>query len=343
MTTAIGIDTHKATLAACAVDELGRTVGEATFANDPSGHLAFVTWARAIAPDVTVGVEGSSSFGAPFAWSVQQAGLSVREVPPHLSRVERQRTRRPGKSDPGDALAIARVTARETNLPPVRLPDRTNDLRLLLEAREDLVAESTRTRNRVHAHLLTLVPGYGGTVANLVAARNRTAAGRLLRGINGVQAGLARGLLARLVRLEREIKELTSRIRLLVAGHPLLRLPGAGAITVARLVAEAGDVHRFRTADAFAALAGVAPVPASSGQIQRMRLNRGGNRQLNRAFYTIAVSQSRFHPPAKAYIARRIEADGKTWREAIRALKRQLVRPVFRLLIEGSQAQWQAA
>jgi transposase len=126
---------------------------------------------------------------------------------------------------------------------------------------------------------------------------------------------------------------------MLVAGHPLLGLPGAGPITVARLMAEVGDVHRFRSADALAALAGVAPIPASSGQIQRMRLNRGGNRQLNRAFYVIAVTQSRFHPPAKAYITRRIEADGKTWREAIRALKRQLVRPVFRLLLEGSGVQ----
>jgi hypothetical protein len=74
-----------------------------------------------------------------------------------------------------------------------------------------------------------------------------------------------------------------------------------------------------------------------------MRLNRGGNRQLNRAFYVIAVTQSRFHPPAKAYVTRRIEADGKTWREAIRALKRRLVRPVFRLLLEGSGVQLAAA
>lgn len=343
MMTAIGIDTHKATLAACAVDNLGRALGEATFANSPAGHVAFIAWARSVAADVTVGVEGSSSFGAPFAWSVQRAGFEVREVPPHLSRVERQRTRRPGKSDPGDALAIARVTARETNLPPVRLPDRTNDLRLLLEAREDLVAESTRTRNRVHAHLLTLVPGYGGTVANLVAARNRTLAGRLIRGVGGVQAELARAQLGRLARLEREVKAFTQRVNAHVDGHPLLALPGAGAITVARLIAEVGDVRRFRSADALAALAGVAPVPASSGQIQRMRLNRGGNRQLNRALYVIAVSQSRFHPPAKAYVTRRMEIDGKTWREAIRALKRLLVRPVFRLLIEGSAAQMVAA
>ncbi len=78
--TAIGIDTHKATLAACAVDELGRAVGEATFANDPAGHVAFIAWARSIDPLATIGVEGSSSFGAPLAWTVHHAGLSVREV-----------------------------------------------------------------------------------------------------------------------------------------------------------------------------------------------------------------------------------------------------------------------
>ena len=101
-----------------------------------------------------------------------------------------------------------------------------------------------------------------------------------------------------------------------------------------RTDAETGDVGRFRSPDAFAALAGVAPIPASSGQIQRVRLSRGGNRQLNRAFYVIALTQVWHHPPAKAYVARK-RAEGKTWREAIRCLKRQLVRPVFRLLQEG--------
>jgi len=101
------------------------------------------------------------------------------------------------------------------------------------------------------------------------------------------------------------------------------------------LIGEVGDIRRFRSADAFAALAGVAPIPASSGQTQRMRLNRGGNRQLNRALYTIALSQAFHHPPAKAYIARK-RAEGKTWREALRALKRQLVRTVFSLLQAGA-------
>ena len=341
--TAIGVDTHKATLAACAIDDLGRAIDESTFDNNPAGHVAFIAWARLVAPGATIGVEGSSSFGAPLARAVQAAGLCVREVPPHLSRFERRRTRRPGKSDPGDALAIARVTGRETNLPPIRVPDRTSEIRLLLEAREDLIGEASRARNRLHAHLRILVPGYGGTVANLVAARHRTTVRRLLRGNATLQAELARSLLDRLPRLERECAVLTHRIEVHVEGHPLLALPGAGPITVARLIGEAGDIRRFRTPDAFAALAGVAPIPASSGQVQRMRLNRGGNRQLNRALHVIAVTQARFHPPAKAYVTRRMEVDGKTWREAIRALKRQLVRPVFRLLVEGSEVRSEAA
>ena len=334
----IGVDTHKATLAACAVDELGAAVAEASFANDPAGHRAFIAWARSVAPGGMVGIEGSSSFGAPLARVAQADGLEVREVPPHLSRAERRRTHRPGKSDPGDALAIARVTARERDLPPIRLPDRTSELRLLLEAREDLVTEATRVRNRLHAHLRVLVPGYGGAVTNLVTMRHRTTVGRLLRGDPSVQAELARTLLARLARLATETAQLTSRIEALVGDHPLLRLPGAGALTAARLIAEVGDVRRFRSPDALAALAGVAPIPASSGQIQRMRLNRGGNRRLNRAFYVIAIAQSRWHPEAQAYVARRIEIDGKSWREAIRALKRRLVRPVYHLLIEGSRS-----
>jgi hypothetical protein len=123
--TAIGIDTHKATLAACAVDELGRVISEATFANDPTGHGAFITWARKVAPEATVGIEGSSSFGAPLARSAQAAGLAVREVPPHLSRVERQRTRRPGCRDSTPRLRWQSPLAGRsgTSLPAERIRD----------------------------------------------------------------------------------------------------------------------------------------------------------------------------------------------------------------------------
>ena len=277
------------------------------------------------------------SFGAPLARFLIAAGSSVREVPPQLSRHERGRTRRAGKSDPGDALAIARVTLREPDLPPVRLVDRSLEIQLLVAAREDVVEEMTRVRNRLHADLRVLVPGYGASAASLTAVRHQRTVARLLRGLTGVQAELARARLARLRGLAVDERGLAAQIATRVDGHPLLTLPGAGVLVTAKLIGEAGDVRRFRSPDAFAALAGVAPIPASSGQTQRMRLNRGGNRQLNRALYTIALSQACHHPSGKAYVERK-RAAGKTWREALRSLKRQLVRTVFRLLQAGVQS-----
>ena len=332
---AVGIDTHKDTLAACVIDALGMPRSERSFDNDPAGHRALLAWTQASAPDAIIGVEGSASFGAPAARFLIAAGRAVREVPPQLSRHERIRTRRAGKSDPGDALAIARVTLRESDLPPVRLADGSLEIQLLVGAREDMVLEMTRVRNRLHADLRVLVPGYGARASNLTTVKHQRAVGRLLARLVGVQAELARGRLRRLRTLASEERALAGRIGARVGGHPLLTLPGAGAIVTATLVGEVGDVRRFRSADAFAALAGVAPIPASSGQTQRMRLNRGGNRRLNRALYTIALSQAFHHPPAKAYIARK-RAQAKTWREAIRALKRQLIRTVFRLLQAGA-------
>jgi transposase len=332
---AIGIDTHKDTLAVCRVDAAGTALDERIFDNDPAGHAALLGWIEVGGPAL-VGIEGSAGFGAAAARFLVAAGVTVREVPPQLSYRERSRSRRAGKSDPGDALAIARVTARETHLPPVRLVDRTLELRLLVEAREDLVAEQTRIRNRLHADLRTLLPGYGATTANLTAVRHQRTVGRWLRPLRGIQADLARGRLGRLRRLTSEIDQLTGRITEWMTGHPLLSLPGVGVLVAAKFVGETGDVGRFRSADAFAALAGVAPIQASSGQTRHLRLNRGGNRQLNRALYTVAIVQAAHHPPARAYIARK-RAEGKTGRDAIRALKRQLVRTVFRLLCEGAQ------
>jgi len=328
-----GIDSHKATLAACAVDEIGQPIAERTFPNDLAGFGALQAWLEAVGDVGRIGLEGSAGYGAAAARVLLDRGWCAVEVPPQLSHRERIRTRRAGKSDPGDALAIARVTLREADLPPVRLPDATRELHLLVEARDDLVAEATRTRNRLHADLVVLVPGYGATAANLVAAVHRRTAARLLRRLKGVQAELARDRLARLETVVRESDAYERRIDGLVADHPLRSLPGAGALVTAKIIGQVGDVRRFRSADAFAMLAGVAPIPASSGQVQRMRLNRGGNRQLNRALYSIAFAQMKNHPPARAFMDRK-RAEGKSWREALRSLKRHLARIVYRLLCQ---------
>lgn len=338
---AIGIDTHKRSLAACAVDDVGMVIAEATFDADRAGIAALTAWADAVAPGATIGVEGSASYGAPVARHLLATGHAVREVPPQLSRRERGRSRRAGKSDPGDAQAIARVTLREADLPPVRLEDRSTELGLLVDAREDVVCAQTQARNRLHAHLVVLLPGYGRLASQLVSRRQLDAIERALAGTSGVRVDLARALLAECRALGRRATELARTIAALVAGHPLLGLHGVGALTAARLVAEAGDVTRFRSPAAFAMLAGVAPIPASSGEVQRMRLNRGGNRRLNRALYTIALAQAWHHPPARAYMARK-RADGKTWAEALRCLKHRVSRPVFRLLQAG-QSTWAEA
>jgi len=316
-------------------------IDERTFDCDQAGFVELAVWAGGAAPEATIGVEGSASYGAPVAHHLIAAGFVVREVPPHLSRRERGRSRRPGKSDPGDALAIARVTLREPDLPPVRLEDRSTELGLLADARDDLVHAQTRARNRLHAHLVVLMPGYGRTTAHLISGRQLLAIERVLDGQAGVRAELARALLTEVRDLGRRAAELERSMMALVADHPVLGLPGVGPLTAARLVAETGDVARFRSPAAFAMLAGVAPIPASSGETQRMRLNRGGNRRLNRALYTIALSQAWHHQPAKAYIARK-RASGKSWAEAVRCLKHRVSRPVFRLLQAG-QLEWARA
>ncbi len=327
----VGIDTHKATLAACAIDEVGQVLDERTFPNEPAGFTALLGWLGAIGELKRIGLEGSAGFGAAAARFLLAAGMPAVEVPPQLSHRERIRTRRAGKSDPGDALAIARVVLREASLPPVRIADASRELKLLVEARDDLAAEATRVRNRLHADLVVITPGYSAVATNLVADKYRRAAGQLLRRMPGVQAELARGRLSRLAELTAELRALDRRIEGLVADHPLRRLWGAGPLVTAKLLGEIGDITRFRSSDAFAMLAGVAPIPASSGQTSRMRLNRGGNRQINRALHGIVLAQVRTYQPAKDFVARK-KAEGKSWREALRALKRHLARIVFRIL-----------
>lgn len=330
----IGIDTHKATLAVSAIDAQGRELGAITVGNDRRGHRRLLGWAKAQGPERRFGIEGSGSFGAALAQGLLAAGELVCEVPATLTDRERRHLRQRGKSDPADALAIARVALREPGLRRVAPPSLADDLKLLVIARDELMAERTRVANRLHADLLVLAPGYGERIPNLVAARHLTALARLLGRLTSVRAGLARARLAHLRVIDREVAGLEVRLGSLVtaSGSSLPRLPGVGVLVAAKLLGESGDVRQVRSSAAFAALTGTAPIPASSGQTQRHRLNRGGNRQLNRALHLMALVQARTYPPAQAYVARR-RAEGKTWREAIRCLKRHLADVVYRTML----------
>lgn len=335
---AIGVDTHKASLAACAIDTAGRVAAERSFANDPGGHRAFLRWLGTLPPPRRIGIEGSGSFGAALSQGLLAAGEEVREVPAILTHRERRRTGRPGKSDPVDALAIARVVLREEALPPVRGPLDYRDLKLLVDYREQLIAEQTRLRNRLYSDLQVLAPGDRarlGHHGDLRHGSGISAARRLLSAHTGIAVELTALRLNRLEALVAEIAQNKLRIEAALADqHPALTaICGVGPLTAARLLGETGDVRRFRCPAAFAMACGVAPIPASSGRTQRLRFNRRGNRQLNRALFMVAFTQVREYPPARAYMERK-RVEGKTWKEAMRCLKRHLADVVYRAMLE---------
>jgi transposase len=338
---AIGVDTHKASLAACAIDDVGRVTAERSFANNPAGHRSFERWLGALPQPRRVGIEGSGNYGAALSRHLGAAGEDVREVPVLLTHRERRRLGRPGKCDPADALAIARVVLREEHLPVVCDSLTHRDLKLLVDYREQLVAEQTRLRNRVHSDLQVLIPGYGGRLggrSDLKHATSVAAVRQLLAPLTGVAAELAELRLARLETLAGEIAQTRCRLVAAVAAeHPALTsIYGVGPVTAARLLGETGDPRRFRSSAAFAMACGVAPIPASSGKTQRVRLNRRGNRQLNRALFIVALTQARAYAPARAYLERK-RAEGKTWNEAMRCLKRQLANVVYRAMLRDRQ------
>jgi transposase len=338
-----GIDSHKRTLAACAVDELGRQLDAAEFPNEPAGHRALLAWARAAAPEARrFGLESSGHYAYALARLLLGAGEEVLEVRPGLVDAQRRRARR-GKSDALDALAIARVSARGEGLCPVAQDPVARDLKLLSDYRRQLKAERTRTANRLHADLIQLRPGYQGRLPDLAPARLGDAR-RLLRAERSLQGELARRRIGALARLDTELRECERRLGALVraADTGLLELSGVGVLVAARIIGEVRDVRRFGDRERFAAANGTAPIPASSGVRQRHRLNRGGNRRLNWAIHLMALTQSSRDPRARAYLARR-RAEGRSRRDAMRALKRHLSDVVYRQLVADAKRAETAA
>ncbi|MGH2513863.1 MAG: IS110 family transposase [Candidatus Limnocylindrales bacterium] len=331
---AIGIDTHKSSLAASAVDPLGIELASTTVANAPAGHRALLCWLAGLPGERRVGIEGSGGLGLALTRRLIAAGETVVDVPPTLTARERRHQPRPAKSDPIDARAIARVTLRESRLAQPGGAQASEDIALVVRARDELVVARTRQANRLHADLVVLAPGYESQIGNLVAERNLGRTARLLGRQRGVRAELARERLRELRELDRRIKRLSERLPGLVAalGSSLTAIPGVGLVLAAKLLAETRDVRRFHSEAAFAATAGTAPLDASSGRTKRHRLNRGGDRQLNRALHQVALVQVRWHAPARAYVERR-RAAGRSWLEAIRCLKRYIARTVYRTML----------
>jgi transposase len=335
----VGVDGHKATLACCLVDEIGRECAAATFANDADGHQALVAWALEAAAGCEVEFAVESAYGFPrrLVERLVDNGRVVFDIAAKL--VERGRRRRGlGKSDVLDAREIARAALREhaklVALTPT--PAYVRDLKLLVQYYGQLSRERTQTANRLHAALTALLPGYQRRARNLVSKKSQNAIELALEALpESVAVRLALGRLVRVRELDRELVAARRLICFALERSQtrLEELVGVGPLTAARILAEVRDVRRFRSPDAFARANGTAPIPASSGQRSgHHRLNRGGNRRLNYALHMMAIVQVRCDPRARAYIERQ-RAAGKTYRDALRCLKRRLSDVVWRQLV----------
>jgi transposase len=328
----IGLDVHKHSVTAVAVDEAGRPLDEKVIR---VGSSELLDWAAALDRERLWAVEDCRQLTRWLERQLLSVGEEVVRVPPKLTVPERRAGRTRGKSDPIDALAIARAAIREPNLSRP-LPDERiyREIKLLVDHRDDLVEQRSRTQQRLRWHLHQLDPTYQVPLRMLGRSSHLERVARwLARQEPGLQVRLARELVAAIRQLNRSIAALDQELeqRVTQTAPRLLELPGCAAVTAAKLLAEIGPIDRFRTDAQLARHSGVAPLEASSGRTQRHRLDRGGNRQLNCALRRIAITQGRVHPPARAYLERK-QSEGKSRREALRCPKRQLARTVFNTL-----------
>jgi transposase len=331
-----GVDTHKDTHVAAALDQLGRVLGTEAFPATAAGYTALWRWLNRFGDVVAVGVEGTGAWGAGLARFLTSQEVAVIEV----RRGNRQHRRRHGKSDPTDAISAARAVQSGEEHGAAKTADGSvESIRLLQVARRSALKARTQTANQIHSIIDTAPEElrarfHGRPVRDVVAVAARFHRSSLDTPHDAAKCTL-RHLARRWHYLSDEITELDELLGELVAATAptLVALNGAGTQTAAALLVAAGDnPHRLETPASFVALCGASPLDASSGRQQRHRLNRGGDRQANAALYIIAISRLRWDPATQAYMARRL-AQGKTRKEAIRCLKLYIAREVHRAIL----------
>lgn len=334
-----GADTHADTIHVAAIDRLGHELGDREFPTSPAGYVAALAFLATFGTVMLFGIEGTSSYGAGLARTATDAGLVVVEV----NRPDRAHRRRRGKSDPIDAYQAAHAAAsgRATAAPKHEAIDA---IRALHNARNSAVKATTAAMNQIHQLLVTAPVEVReryrdlkekALVKALVTARPTTTTSTLspaARTVLGVLGSLAR----RHQHLTAEADDFEAQLRELVeALNPgLLAAYGVGTSTAAQLLITAGgNPDRLRNEAAFAALCGVAPVPASSGKTTRHRLSRGGDRAANNALHTIALVRLAADPRTREWATQQ-RARGRTGLELLRVLKRAIAREIYRYLTQ---------
>jgi transposase len=336
----LGVDTHLDFHVAVAMDHMGRRLGESSVPTTVKGYEGLLCWAEGFGPLRCAGVEGTSSYGAGLARHLKSQGIEVLEV-------ERPKRRRGGsrrnveKSDPSDAERAARaVLAGETSGVPKSGDGRVEMIRTLRAARRSAMKARTQAANQLQGLRVTapdelLKRLHGLSTKELVSVATRFRIGDDLRDVPSATKFALRSVARRYEALSEEIAELEAHLDRLVAqvAPELVSLAGIGTDHAATLLMVAGDnPQRLRSEASFASLCGVSPIEASSGKVVRHRLNRGGNREANRALYMICLARMRRDRRTKEYVARRTQ-EGKSKREIIRCLKRYVAREVYRVLI----------
>ncbi len=330
----IGVDPHKASHTAAVLDRDEQLVGEIKVRADQSQRDRLLAFAASFEPR-TWAIEGATGTGALLAQQLVAVGETVVDVPPKLSaRVRLLATERTDKTDSYDARSAAVVALRHRRLQPVAVEDHAAVLRVLAKRHRDLVAHRTRVVGRLHTVLCQLVEG--GLSRNITADR----AAAVLRRVRGTTAvaverrRLAVELLSELRRVDKDLLELRGRTTDMVqaSSTTVTETFGIGPTMAAYLLGYTGDIRRFPSAAHYARYNGTAPIEASSGARVRHRLNPRGNRQLNHALHIAAVTQIRNQTPGRIYFDRKI-AEGKTKKEALRALKRRISDTVYRQLL----------
>jgi transposase len=333
----IGTDTHKKTHTCGAVDALtARARGELTASARNGSFGKLLVWARKLDPERVWALEDCRHVSGAFErFLVARGERVVRVAPKHMAGA-RCAARERGKSDSIDALSVARAALREgiETLPGAHLDERALEIRLLSDHREDLVAARTEDQQRLRWHLHDLWPELEIPAGALDTGKwlGRVSR-RLARAQQTARVRVARELVRQIAARTTRIRELESELAALVADYApqLLAERGCGPLTAAKLIGEIAGATRFGTDAKLARTGGAAPIPASSGQTTRHRLDRGGNRQLNCALHRLAVNKGKWDPATAAYLNRK-QAEGKSRKEALRCLKRHLARRVWKLL-----------
>ena len=331
----VGADVHKRTHTFVVVDEVGRELGHKTFDATTEGHWAAVMWVRdrfgAESSDLLWAIEDCRHLSARLERDLLTAGQSVVRVPPKMMAEQRRTARTRGKSDPIDALAVARAAQREPDLPVATHDEVSRELKLRVDRRDDLVKQRTATINRLLWRVHELDPAMTPPARSMHLNKHQKVLAEWLQTQPGVVAEIARQELVEVIELTTKINAEKKTITALVAkvAPTLLTLPGAGALSAAKIVGEAAGVTRFKSEAAFARHAGIAPIPVWSGNTNgRVRLTRSGNRQLNTAVHRIALTQIRLEGPGQTYYEKK-RAEGMSTTESQRCLKRRLARTIY--------------